>query len=95
MWLSKRLDSHSKLCAPTEISPARVSFHHPALTPAQFNHHHIVNAYVDHLQYPSLLLPAMTEHVPRPSEPTNPVVFFDLALAGELIIPFPTLLLLR
>jgi hypothetical protein len=37
----------------------------------------------------------MTEHVPRPSEPTNPVVFFDLALAGELIIPFPTLLLLR
>lgn len=28
----------------------------------------------------------MAEHVPRPSEPTNPVVFFDLALAGKLSI---------
>ncbi|GLI80523.1 peptidyl-prolyl cis-trans isomerase H [Penicillium ochrochloron] len=27
----------------------------------------------------------MAEHVPRPSEPTNPVVFFDLALAGEAL----------
>lgn len=34
----------------------------------------------------------MAEHIPRPSEPTNPVVFFDLALAGKLSIHFPHLI---